>query len=82
MTRPSHHKTPKVRGESIYNLTLDIATHLYLTVVHATINGDTLFPKFDINQWVLTQDEKHAADKKNQYAHSFRLYERAASQSY
>lgn len=63
-------------GESIYNLTLDIATHLYLTVVHATINGDTLFPKFDIDDWKVTQDEKHEADKKNQYAYSFRSYER------
>lgn len=63
-------------GESIYNLTLDIATHMYLTVVHATINGDTLFPKFDINQWTLTEDEKYEADEKNQYAYSFRLYER------
>ncbi len=66
-------------GETIYNLTLDIATHLYLTVVHATINGDTLFPKFDINQWTLIQEEKHNADKKNQYAYSFRSYEHAAS---
>jgi len=64
-------------GESIYNLTLDMATHLYLTVVHATINGDTLFPKFDIDDWKITQDEKHEADKKNQYAYSFRSYERA-----
>jgi len=48
-----------------------------LTVVHATINGDTLFPKFDIDDWKVTQDEKHEADKKNQYAYSFRSYERA-----
>lgn len=64
-------------GESIYNLTLDIATHMYLTVVHATINGETLFPKFDIDDWKVTQDEKHEADKRNQYAYSFRSYERA-----
>ena len=64
-------------GESIYNLTLDIATHMYLTVVHATINGDTLFPKFDIDAWKITQDEKHEADKKNPYAYSFREYKRA-----
>jgi len=64
-------------GETIYNLTLDIATHMYLTVVHATINGDTLFPKFDISNWTLTSEENHQADKRNQYAYSFREYERA-----
>ena len=64
-------------GETIYNLTLDIVTHMYLTVVHATINGDTLFPKFDIDDWKVIQDEKHEADKRNQYAYSFRSYERA-----
>lgn len=65
-------------GESIYRLAMDRATHMYLTFVHATIDGDTSFPEFDTSQWSLTQDEKHDADDKNQYAHSFRLYERSA----
>ena len=38
-------------GAQIYEATLAKATRIYLTQVHASPEGDTLFPEFDRSQW-------------------------------
>ena len=46
-------------GEAVYRIALPRAARLYLTIVHATIQGDTHFPPFDRDQWKLAEDERH-----------------------
>ena len=60
-------------GGEIYRVALARADRLYLTVVHASVPGDTYFPAFDEHAWRLVSDERHP------HAFSFRLYERAAT---
>lgn len=51
-----------VGGAEIYRLALPLAGHLYLTEVHAEVEGDTLFPDFDRAEWTETAHEDHPAD--------------------
>lgn len=58
-------------GADLYEQTLDKANRIYLTEVHAEVEGDTYFPDFDreIREEIYRQDFK--ADEKNQYDYSF-----------
>lgn len=64
-------------GQAIYELALPRADRLYLTLVHASIDGDTYFPPFDPSEWALVEDEPHEADDRHAYAFSFRRYDRS-----
>lgn len=64
-------------GGEIYRLALPLAERLYLTRVHAHIEGDTVFPPFDPTAWRLVSREDHPADESNEYPCSFEVFDRA-----
>ncbi len=66
-------------GEAVYRIALPRADRLYLTIVHATMEGDTHFPTFNFDDWKLVEDERHEADDRHAYAFSFRRYERTST---
>ena len=67
-------------GAEIYAQLLHRADRMYITEVHADVDGDTIFPEFDdVIEWRLADREDHEADEKNEYPFSFLLYERAGS---
>lgn len=66
-------------GHAIYRDGLPRADRLYLTTVHAEVEGDTLFPEFDREAWTLVDAVEHAADDRHAYAFTMGTYERAAS---
>ena len=53
-----------------------LVDRLYITRVHADIEGDTVFPEIDLEAWRLISREDHEADDKNQYPFSFLVYNR------
>ncbi len=65
-------------GAHIYRMALaqDLVDRLYLTRVHADVEGDTFFPEIDFDDWLLVSTEHHEADEKNTYACTFEVYER------
>jgi dihydrofolate reductase len=65
-----------IGGAEIYALALPRADRLYLTVVHAEVEGDTWFPPFDEAAWVLESEETHPADEKHAYPFTYRTYRR------
>ena len=66
-------------GAEIYRQTIHRADRMYITQVHADVEGDTYFPDFDdVNEWKLVDREDFEADDKNDYAYSFLTYDRAA----
>jgi dihydrofolate reductase len=65
-----------IGGGEIFRLALSRADRLYLTVVHATVEGDTYFPAFDATAWALEDEERHEADEKHAFAFTFRTYSR------
>jgi dihydrofolate reductase len=66
-----------IGGAEIYRLALPHANRIYMTRVHAKVDGDTQFPDFDEDQWTLARNERHARNEKNQYDYSFQVYDKA-----
>ena len=66
-----------IGGAEIYAQALPRCDRLYLTEVHAAVDGDAFFPAWDRGAWRETARENHAAAGSNPYAYSFVVYERA-----
>lgn len=65
-----------IGGASFYEQMLPVAHRFYLTIVHDEFKGDTVFPHFDLNNWIEVYREDHKADSDNPHAFSFILLER------
>jgi len=65
-----------IGGSQIYELFLPKAGRLYLTRVHAEVDGDAFFPEIDSRDWQLKAKEMHEASAVNDHAFEFRTYER------
>ena len=63
-------------GAEIYALALPRADRLYLTEVHAQVEGDTWFPEYDSTEWNEIGREDFQAEGPNPYDYSFVVYER------
>jgi dihydrofolate reductase len=66
-------------GADVYRAALPLADRLYLTVVHARVEGDTRFPEVDFDDWTLMEERHHPADARHRHAFTFRTYARRAS---
>jgi dihydrofolate reductase len=67
-----------IGGAQLYRQALPLADTLYLTLVHAEIQGDTRFPAWQPGEWRETARSDHAADDSNPHAYSFITLERQA----
>jgi len=66
-------------GAQIFEQAIHRADRMYLTRVHAEIEGDAFFPDFDdVSEWQLTDAEHFDADAKNDHPFSFLNYDRVA----
>jgi dihydrofolate reductase len=66
-----------IGGAEIFRLVLPLARRLFLTRIHATIPGDTFFPKIDPAEWREVERTEHPADERHAYAMSFLTLDRA-----
>jgi len=65
-----------IGGARLYADALPITDLMYLTRVHAEIEGDTVFPEMNWEQWERVSSDKHAADDRHAYAFTFEIWER------
>ena len=65
-----------IGGGEIYKESMSIADRIYMTRVHANLDGDTFFPVIDEASWTMTSHLDFPADEKHAYAYSFQLWER------
>ncbi|MDB5230633.1 MAG: dihydrofolate reductase [Chitinophagaceae bacterium] len=65
-----------IGGGEIYKETLSKTNRLYITRVHASLEGDAYYPEFDKKDWQLVHDDAHPADEKHAYAYSFQTWMR------
>lgn len=65
-----------VGGAEVYREALMLADRLYLTRVHAAVEGDTFFPEFVGEEWRKVESSRHQADQRNDHPFSFEVYER------
>jgi dihydrofolate reductase len=63
-------------GAQVYALALPRATRIYLTRIHAVIDGDTWLPEIADSEWRETARELHPVDARHLYAMSFVTLER------
>ncbi|TDT37858.1 dihydrofolate reductase [Halospina denitrificans] len=69
-----------IGGSQIYAEALPVADRLYMTEVHAEVEGDTFFPEVDWDQWHEIAREDHPASENNPFPYSLVTYDRAGSQ--
>lgn len=67
-----------IGGGKIYEQMLPASSRIYLTRVHAEIEGDTFFPGIDAGEWRIVASEQLAANDKRPFAISFQTLERNA----
>ena len=65
-----------IGGGEIYKQSMDIADVIYITRVHAQLEGDTFFPVIDESKWQLTSNQDFEADEKHAYSYSFQIWKK------
>lgn len=65
-----------IGGGEIYKQTLPITDRIYLTRIHAEMEGDTFFPELDMNEWKEISSEYHPRDERHQYDFTFKVLEK------
>jgi dihydrofolate reductase len=66
-----------IGGEHIFTEGLQRADRIYLTWIHADVEGDTHFPRFDLHEWREVQRTDHAPDAENPHPYSFTTLEKS-----
>lgn len=66
-----------IGGAALYAQTLERAQRMYLTHVHARVEGNTSFPIYDEKNWIEIDRRHHEADARHAYAFSFVTLDRA-----
>jgi dihydrofolate reductase len=64
-------ETMVIGGSRVYAACLPMAQRLYLTVVHTDFEGDTWFPSFSLNDWLIDSVRHQKADEKNDHRTSY-----------
>lgn len=64
-----------IGGAELYRQSLPTIERVYLTKVHADVEGDAFFPSLD-DAWQCVSEERHSACERNPYDYSFCVYER------
>lgn len=65
-----------IGGSQIYAAFLPRARRIYLTRIHAHIDGDTYFAALDEADWKLVACEEHAANETRRHSFAFMTYDR------
>jgi len=64
-----------IGGGEIYTAAMPLADRIYLTRVHAVVEGDAYFPVIDEKTWKMVSHLDFPADEKHAYAYSFQVWE-------
>jgi dihydrofolate reductase len=65
-----------IGGGMVYKQFISHANKLYLTRVHASFEADTFFPQINYDEWTEVERTEYPAGEKNEYPHSYIVYER------
>ncbi|MEP7258802.1 MAG: dihydrofolate reductase [Flavitalea sp.] len=65
-----------IGGGEIYREAMPIATRIFMTRVHALLDGDTLFPTIDQVMWKRVSYDDHTKDARHAYDYTFEVWER------
>lgn len=69
-----------IGGADIFRTALASADRVYMTEVHADVDGDTFFPAIDGQHWHEVQRDANAAEAGDEFDYSLVVYERSNRQ--
>ena len=69
-----------IGGGEIYRQSMAVADTIYITRVHAVLDGDTYFPEIPESEWALDTNTDFTADEKHAYAYSFQVWKKKSQQ--
>jgi dihydrofolate reductase len=67
-----------IGGAEIYKLSFPVANRIYLTEIHAEVQGDTYYPEFNKREWKEVSRQPHDADERHAFPFDFVIYERVS----
>lgn len=65
-----------IGGADVYKQCMSYISRIYLTIVHASFEGDVFFPELNKGEWKEIEAHTHAPDSDNAYAYTFLVLER------
>lgn len=65
-----------IGGGEIFKQSMPLANKIYITRIHAILEGDTFFPEINNTEWRLASNLNFKADHKHTYDYSFQIWER------
>lgn len=65
-----------IGGASLFALALSRARRVYLTEVHAEVEGDVAMPDFDESRWKTVREQDYPAGEGDEHPFTFRVLER------
>lgn len=65
-----------IGGGQVYEQALPLTDRVYLTRVHAILEGDAFFPALNNEEWHLASKKDFTSDEKHAYDYSFETWER------
>lgn len=65
-----------IGGGEIYRESMGMANKIYITRVHAILEGDTFFPVIDEAKWTLKNHLDFEPDDKHAFGYSFQVWEK------
>lgn len=66
-----------IGGSELYQVMFPLFKRIYMTLVHATVEGDSYFPELDLAEWVVLSRVEQVADEKNAYPYTFITWEKS-----
>jgi len=63
-------------GSEIYKIAMPFCNRMYLNEIHCTVDGDTNFPDFSLNEWKETFRERHGAEEGDTADYSIVIFDR------
>ena len=74
--QPNKNEVIVLGGGEIFKLAMTYADNIYLTVVHASFQGDTFFPEIDTHIFELTESIFHPIDVLHAFSFTFLTFKR------
>lgn len=65
-----------IGGGMVYKQFLPLANKLYLTTIDKDFEADIFFPEINFDEWEKQESEFIEANKKNEFDHTFTIYNR------
>lgn len=65
-----------IGGAKLFQQVMDFADRMYITWIDDSFTGDTFFPEFNKEDWIISSKIKGEKDEKNPYDYYFIQYDR------